>query len=117
MVKHFFIFAVIKTKMKLFAAILSVYVILLATLPCVDVDSCLTLQKMEVSHAATDDHSHDGDLCSPFCNCNCCVSPVLVADFAIKFDGNLYSQKNYFRYSSTTISTPCTFFWHPPKIS
>jgi hypothetical protein len=61
--------------MKFFATILSLYILLLTAIPCVDHPEDHTLQKIEITQSATDNHQHEGDQCSPFCTCDCCVSP------------------------------------------
>jgi len=103
--------------MKLFAFILTVYVGILTAYPCVDAVSDKSFQKMEVSHPTTDNHTHDCDKCSPFCTCNCCVSPVVVSVFTDQVEGCWFSQKYFFRYLPSYHSSPCSSFWQPPKIA
>jgi len=63
--------------MKLSACILSLYIFLLTACPCADLVSDQFIQKTSLSHHSKDSHESGCDMCSPFCTCNCCVSPIL----------------------------------------
>ncbi len=59
--------------MKFLAAILSIYIFTLNLVPCEDKGSFDNEVKTEISQDIDDNHQHgDNDLCSPFCNCQCC---------------------------------------------
>jgi len=103
--------------MKLFASILLCYVILLTAFPCVDTVSDKPLQEMAVSENSTDHHSHDCDMCSPFCTCNCCVSPIIISSFITQVDGYWFTQKYFIGYQPSYYSSPYISFWQPPKIA
>jgi len=63
--------------MKFFACILSVYILFLSAIPCVDRPEDHSLQRIEVTQNHPESHQHNTDQCSPFCTCECCVSPVI----------------------------------------
>lgn len=60
--------------MKFFAIILSIVVLWLTLMPCIDTpeQNCANKTEMAQQHS----HSEDIDLCSPFCTCHCCQSCV-----------------------------------------
>lgn len=103
--------------MKLFACILSFYILVLTAVPCIDVLQDNTLQKVELSDSTTGHHHNNTDHCSPFCACNCCVSPILYQDYVNQFNGFSFSQKCLSAYTSAYIYSPYTVIWQPPKIS
>ena len=103
--------------MKLFACILSLYILALTAMPCVDVHQDCLLHKAELSQSTNDSHKDDVDRCSPFCTCDCCTSPVLQKDNVIHFNCTPIPQKCEIGYSSSYISSLFTTIWHPPKIS
>ncbi len=67
--------------MRLIATILSVYVLLLAFVPCADEFSIETSQEQALLqddyHPDEEGHS---DFCTPFCHCHCCHSHVTFMD-------------------------------------
>ena len=61
--------------MRVLAFILSLFIVMLAMMPCSDAQGCetfpATVWEWEESHAH--DHSEDSeDYCTPFCTCYCC---------------------------------------------
>ncbi len=105
--------------MKIFVYLLSVYVMVLSLMPCLDSYTCED-EKASVSISGNHDHSKDeGDLCSPFCICSCCGVSFLGVNIPVFFSqsikvmeprGNVpyYSAFNSYYYHS---------FWQPPKLS
>lgn len=107
--------------MKLITILFSVYIIALSCLPCADVEV------NSLAHASSDhktekeNHSHDkeNDLCSPFCDCNCCGPQVLThfAEVAFAFDTITVLIKSPIpTYKSIIASNFCGSIWQPPKI-
>jgi hypothetical protein len=103
--------------MKLFASILSLYILFLTTIPCVDAQADNALQKNEISQNTSDNQQNDADCCSPFCSCDCCTSPVLYQDFIIYLNYSTIPQKFKIDYLSSYVSSLFTSIWQPPKIS
>jgi PBP1b-binding outer membrane lipoprotein LpoB len=85
--------------MKYLAILLAIYIFALNLATCADYIPTHEDAKTEISHA-TDNHQHqDSDLCSPFCNCQCChihATYFKVVDFKIAI--NHISTKVYFHF-------------------
>jgi len=103
--------------MKIFAYILSVYILALIATPCIDGHQDNALQKIEQTSTTTDNHSTDGDHCSPFCTCQCCASPIVFQYYIVQFNCFSFSEKHFSGYQSAYISSPYSLIWQPPKIS
>lgn len=66
--------------MKIFAAILGIFFLCLATLPCAD---AAPVENQSIELSQDHDHEHEGqaDNCTPFCHCHCChVHVTIVAN-------------------------------------
>ncbi len=105
--------------MRLVACILSIYIVVLTAIPCIDRPGDNHLQKTEIGDNANNSHQHsDGDQCSPFCTCNCCATPVIYQDFSIRFDGStLIEREISVEYTSAIFSCHLSSIWQPPQIS
>ena len=101
--------------MKIFAFILSVYIIWLTAIPCIDVAKDNTVNKIELSKQNQDNrHQDDSDHCSPFCTCNCCQSNFDITTYiALSLPAAL--DINYFDYSPNFESPALFDFQVPPK--
>jgi len=102
--------------MKVFACIFSFYILTLTALPCIDATNVDLSQQIEISQNCADTHNNDIDLCSPFCTCNCCVSPIITQGFIVQNFHLPLSQACHSDYITTSISSPLTSIWQPPKI-
>jgi len=100
---------------KIFSVILSLYIFGLIAVPCSDTHG-------EIAEHATTfdlaDHQHqhaEGDLCSPFCFCNCCQTltpPAQFVDFQFMTIADIsLGTFQQLKYSDTQLE-----FWHPPKL-
>lgn len=76
--------------MKIIALILSIYILALNFSPCEDISPLNGDDNIELSHDTEDGHS-DFDLCSPFCQCNCCQ---IIATY--QSSGDLIISSQYF---------------------
>jgi len=104
--------------MKIFACILSVYIMVLTAIPCVDKPEDITMQKMEITQNNTDSHQNDVDHCSPFCTCNCCASPVIQLNVLVNFEGFPFLLESYSSELATDfVSCPTKSIWQPPRLS
>jgi len=83
MIQVFFTFALRKA-MKLLTCILLLYVSVLIAWPCFDVPDNEHIINTEISQNSHSHNHNAGDLCSPFCACSCCVSPIISQDFIIQ---------------------------------
>jgi len=101
--------------MKLFAYILSIYILTLLAYPCQD--DCSYLLTNNTNNSASHTHSEqDCNTCTPFCICNCCHVNTII------------TLKTYFKATETipvvissvykVISLKDIIFsiWQPPKI-
>ncbi|MEM1405143.1 MAG: DUF6660 family protein [Bacteroidota bacterium] len=77
--------------MRLFAFILSLFLLGLSVVPCADGANDESIEITSVNTDGDRDHESDEDLCSPFCVCQCCHSHF-VANHA--FYPNLMSLLN-----------------------
>ncbi len=103
--------------MRFLASILSVYLLLLTAVPCIDAHADNVLHKTTLSQEKQDNHQHsDSDSCSPFCACNCCATSVVFQIYQAKLNCFSFSEKQYFPVSSVCFSNPLASIWQPPKI-
>jgi hypothetical protein len=103
--------------MKHIACILSIYLLVLTLMPCMDVHAHDSLLKEEINQTTTDNRHHDFDQCSPFCTCDCCATHVIRKENVIHFDFAPIPQKCVTEYASNYVSSTYASIWHPPKIS
>ena len=103
--------------MKVSVCILSLYLLVLIVIPCVDLPKDNELGHTEFFQNTSESSPDDIDLCSPFCTCNCCVSPVVSqAYFTLVYQFMLLQEYNY-DIITADISSPFVNIWQPPKIS
>jgi hypothetical protein len=102
------------TRLKIVAVILSLYIIALTMVPCVD-------NHLTGSEAATElcqkNNDSDIDLCSPFCTCDCCGT-IISFELLVFFNSITVTpsvQKFYFR--TPDVTEIAIAFWQPPRIS
>ncbi|MCD0464792.1 DUF6660 family protein [Flavobacterium sp. ENC] len=107
--------------MKWINIILSVYLIVLSSLPCADSlqsDSIAHTNEM-VSQTESTSHDKESDLCPPFCTCNCCAAQVLNTTpvIAWSFDESTpLIKKPLSSYHSVFTSNFYGSIWQPPQI-
>ena len=111
------LFLLLSFWMKLFTTILSVYILVLIALPCIDAPNDISVHKLELNHSAADPHQNETAHCSPFCTCDCCCSPVLHTNTIIQISASTLAEHKYPGYISLFISTLFVSIWQPPKIS
>jgi hypothetical protein len=105
---------------KLIAAILGIYIMVLPCLPCMDGDECN--EPIEISVAQTaDQHQHENseEACGPFCNCICCGNIVSQNFQMLKIAAEkpLPAKKIQSYYNNISLSSD--FFgniWQPPRL-
>lgn len=106
--------------MKSAAFILSIYILLLTTIPCADSGekcqdvsgNCAISQTHNFSHGHSEEKN---DSCSPFCVCNCCHVSVLITSI-IYFSKSTEVLENFMQsfYKEITSQYNCSI-WQPPK--
>jgi hypothetical protein len=105
--------------MKTWAIILSIYVTLLAGVPCCIFDNCPDDKAAteQTSNASHDQGDEDGcGTCSPFFNCSTCnVSFVATTHIAIDFVIDCSTNNFQCHYASAVIKNTSGKIWQPPK--
>lgn len=102
--------------MRFFCFILSVYIIGLTVIPCIDQPLEKHIEKSEVAGDAGHQHS-DGDDCSPLCTCNCCATSVIQQDVFIHFNNfALLQEFKLPEYVSAVTSDFLSAIWQPPQL-
>ena len=103
--------------MKFFATILSVYVMVLITMPCADMPVENNLQKIEIPGQTSQNHPCGTHHCTPFCPCDCCVTLVILEESPVHLDCLEFTHREYSEYSASYIPSFFAFFWQAPKLS
>jgi hypothetical protein len=108
-------FAIMLPK-RLFAFLLSLYVVALTAVPCCDDMNVKKVNLVELSQSRNpDSQQNESDHCSPFCACNCCqsnfeITPLPVSTPVTALDIFYYDQPAGFQ-------SPVLFdFLVPPKV-
>jgi len=101
--------------MKIFALLFALYTMMLSIAPCSDglMGKDKTPPVIELSHNSH--HQDNTDDCSPFCQCTCCQSFVVIAIFHPLPAIPAFSQK---QFSAPAAQIPSRFaadFWQPPR--
>jgi len=99
------------------AFILSLYVLTLTTIPCVDVSSDHHEHSTELTYPASGHHGDETDHCSPFCTCDCCVPPIIIHSPAPFNSIVPLAQELTTAYHIPFVTIPFASIWQPPKIS
>ena len=102
--------------MKFLTFILSIYIFALNLAPCNDYTASTDDVKTEISQASDTDHQHQNlDLCSPFCNCQCCHINVMHFKLVnLKFSIATISTQDFF-YLNGSEKDFTTSILQPPR--
>jgi hypothetical protein len=103
--------------MRFFIYILAVYFLAIIVMPCVDVHYEYSKHSHELSTTSQNQLPSENDQCSPFCTCDCCVSPVISQHSTFDLNVALKILHNYPDYNQGFISFLFSTIWQPPKIS
>ncbi|WP_370584487.1 DUF6660 family protein [Parapedobacter sp. ISTM3] len=106
--------------MKTIRVILGMVLLALSMLPCTDSYAAGTSLIRETHQT----HSHEnrraaGDLCSPFCACGCCSTPVVIK-FSMCYGMVIPAplpERQYPLYRFTFTPSFINNIWQPPKIN
>jgi hypothetical protein len=104
--------------MKVLCLLLSMYVLYMVSLPCVDeaIDNSKTFTELATTHH----HHHDpgqADACSPFCVCACCSVTVDLSVFVFVSNPVRNIQSKLVPYYKENVSSYFHSIWQPPKVS
>jgi hypothetical protein len=103
--------------MRFFIYILVIYFLAIIAMPCVDVHNECSMHKRDLSTTSQNNHPAEDNKCSPFCTCDCCVSPVISQYSIFELTITLIILHNYPEYNQGFISFLFSTIWQPPKIS
>jgi hypothetical protein len=101
------------TPMKFFAAVLGIFFLCLAVMPCAD-----AAPTDETAIELSQEHEHEGeaDNCAPLCYCHCChVHATLSSDFYTLTNLPDYGKPSTHFSASEPNSSPTTLF-RPPIV-
>jgi len=102
--------------MKILAYIFSFYLLFLNAYPCIDASIDMSMQNIELSSHSSDKHQDDADQCSPFCTCNCCITPIISPSLTNLTDFYPFQAEKYIIQSSSSFSSSLAAIWQPPKL-
>ena len=100
--------------MKVFAFILSAYLLFLFAIPCCTFDNC---PEDKIAHEA--DHEKDDEdcgSCSPFFTCTGCSGFTVTAEIINSEIISFFSNNQYPGYIVSSIPDVNYDFWQPPKL-
>ncbi len=103
--------------MKNIAGLLALYILVLSFVPCDDIlaTTINIASDNYFSEQHEEGHSHDSDMCSPFCSCDCCQTEAHQITLSTSFVLE--------NISTDLLITPVLIndkellhrFWNPPK--
>jgi hypothetical protein len=102
--------------MKVLTLILTLYILVLIAIPCVDRLFEGTSHTTEHAGSAGHNHENEEDHCSPFCDCNCCGTLVLSIETIVLPEAAAIPAKVVFWYPTKFISEPYRSIWLPPEL-
>ena len=100
---------------KILANVLWVYLLTLLVLPCNDTCGSDSHVQPITLEQAQDHHEEENNLCTPFCTCSCCATPVLVGHLQ-ELELNVAEFARHSDYSHSFFSSYSHSIWQPPKI-
>ena len=104
--------------MKVLCILLSIYVLYMVSLPCVDEAIDFTKPFAELSGGQNHhNNTHHVDDCSPFCVCACCSVSVDLTVFIFESNPVRHIQSQLIPCYTESISSFFPPIWQPPKIS
>ncbi|NWJ52115.1 MAG: hypothetical protein HXX14_14765 [Bacteroidetes bacterium] len=104
--------------MKIFSILMSIYILFMVSLPCVDdIQGCAKIDhKIEVGQT-THHHNSHGDSCSPFCVCSCCSVTVDMAYYVFEANPLKTIEFKVIPFYQERFSTYFNHIWQPPKLA
>ncbi|MCU0423751.1 MAG: hypothetical protein MUC81_13170 [Bacteroidia bacterium] len=106
--------------MKTWTIILSIYIIILAAVPCCVFDNCPE-DKTTTEQIAQNNHDQGDEdgcgTCSPFFNCNTCTTSFIVSQDFFNFTPVGVANSAKIQYAQDIPTSIVGKIWQPPKIS
>ena len=115
-------------KLKTLTYILSIYLLLLSVLPCVDGLVCTddvptqhscshTIDGTTAENATTEDgHEHEAGVCSPFCSCDCCSTSLFDFIQILDYQLIIIPSISYTFLEEPPFQDFSHAVWQPPKL-
>ncbi|MFD2513478.1 DUF6660 family protein [Pontibacter locisalis] len=101
--------------MKVLTTILALLIGIISVLPCCPTDSC-TDEKSITEQNAPDDHTQEGEVCSPFYSCAACIGFTLAGPSIAEAVFEATKPLVYTRQPASFFSSFHHAIWQPPKI-
>ncbi|MBA3649044.1 MAG: hypothetical protein H0W62_10920 [Chitinophagales bacterium] len=102
--------------MKFLALIFACFTLALSFAPCCDSNVGLANIPQTIQQSQ-EQHHQDNELCSPFCQCNCCHGFVVIAHFRTSNTLPAFTQKHFTLYTERFICGIPDSHWQPPRLS
>jgi hypothetical protein len=104
--------------MKWLRFMLCIYFTLLCFVPCSDASECTESTYTSISGAEDhQSHSHESELCSPFCICVCCGQSISFPIHGPVINQQVFPSEPYASIYQTTFPHEVhSAIWQPPKI-
>ncbi|MHA8084199.1 DUF6660 family protein [Aquirufa antheringensis] len=103
--------------MKFFAFIMSIYLLVLSCLPCIDRQERNVMAEQKISATTQQQQHQTGDeACTPFCTCSHCPASAFYQPLALYKMPKMLFQSVKFRYKVDFNSYDFHSIWQPPKI-
>jgi hypothetical protein len=104
--------------MKWSSLILCIYFTLLCFVPCSDANECTEAPYSSISGAEDhESHSHESELCSPFCICVCCGQSTSFPIHGSVMIPQVFPAEPFASIYQTTVPHEVyDAIWQPPKI-
>jgi len=108
--------------MRLFSAILSLYILLLTGIPCCAYDHCedanVKVENTKAKHSAPQKDKENGcNSCSPFFSCHGCAGFIIATGSNTLHTVFAFPPRVYNNYKEPYVSQFVPFFWQPPDIA
>lgn len=105
--------------MKLLATILSIYLLGLTAVPCVDGETAHVTADNQTSEVVLSASAHDhatGEACAPFCSCQCCQIQLTLVDFPIFKPLNPSFQAIFVASANDLVDEFSNSLFQPPRV-
>lgn len=103
--------------MKMLFFLLGCFILYLSCLPCSDGVECSSGKATMIAMAGNhEQHQHETENCTPFCNCSCCAASVYFTPLEkTAFNKIIFHLEKYPVYHLTSITALAESIWQPPR--
>ncbi|RKR83664.1 hypothetical protein BDD43_3878 [Mucilaginibacter gracilis] len=104
--------------MKYVAILFSIYITLLALMPCQDKEDEVAFSfDTTISQTKTCGGHSQKEICPPFCTCNCCSTARYIASMPLTALFTKAVVVNYPAYPTPVVKQQILDIWQPPQIA